>query len=202
MMNEEAGTEAASGTAGIGGSGYSLDDLSAYSDRGRRPSIAAIDENPECQAVLDSIERLGRLSRELVDESAATLPRPDESWFQALLDAIAREVRAGADVPFPLGIEGTTVAMTEGAIREVVRAAGDAVPGVLVGRVHLEVAEDGTARVALSVSVAYERPLPTAAGQVRNAVREALARQSPITAQVVDVTVDDIHLPRTRTERP
>ncbi|MBI5160184.1 MAG: Asp23/Gls24 family envelope stress response protein [Micrococcales bacterium] len=197
MTDEKAGT-----APGVGGSGYSLDDLSAYSDRGRRPSIAAIDSNPECQAVLDSIERLGRLSRELVDESAATLPRPDESWIQALLESIAREVRAGADIPFPSGVEGTTVTMTEGAIREVVRTAGDTVPGVLVSRVHLEVAEDGTARVALSVSVAYARPLPAVAAQVREAVQEALARQSPIAAREIDVTVDDIHLPTARMERP
>ncbi|WP_371357815.1 hypothetical protein, partial [Salmonella sp. M127] len=54
-------------TDDVGGSGYSLEDLSAYLDRGRTPRIPAIERNAECQALMASMERMGRLSREIVD---------------------------------------------------------------------------------------------------------------------------------------
>ena len=47
----------------IGGSGYSLEQLSDYLDRGRTPAIAEIDENPACQAMLDSLGTLKPLDQ-------------------------------------------------------------------------------------------------------------------------------------------
>lgn len=179
---------------GIGGSGYDLEALSAYADRGRRPAIAAIDGDPECQAVLDGIDRLGALSQRLVAaETAASAP--DEGWVRSLLDTISREARAGRDVPFPGGDPATTIAMTEGAIREAVRAAGDAVPGVLVGRVVLRWDDDPRdAELEVAIAATLERPFLATADLVRAAVGAALGG-TPIRARSVDVTIEDLHLP-------
>ena len=42
--------------------GVTLEELAAYHDRGRTPAIAAIEGDPQCRAVLDSMDRLGALS--------------------------------------------------------------------------------------------------------------------------------------------
>lgn len=182
----------------IGGSGYSLDDLSAYLDRGRQPAIAAIDGNAECQAVLDSLERLGALSRELVDEDAGEHPAPS-GWLDRVMTVVAGELKAGKDIPFPPLDERAGVSITEGAVRELIRAAGDAVPGALVGRVRLEgdVASTGTEdaplTVAVTLSVLADRPITRVADDVREAVASALTLRTPVRVERIDITVDDVH---------
>ncbi|TPW71675.1 Asp23/Gls24 family envelope stress response protein [Schumannella sp. 10F1B-5-1] len=199
-------------TNGIGDSGYDLEALSAYADRGRTPAIAAIDADPECLAVLDSIERLGTLTRELVADDAERMPPPDENWIRALLESITREVRAGRDIPFPESDDTARFVVTEGAVRQLLREAGDAVPGVLVGRVGLRVTaapgagDDGSgtteatpaldrADVDVRISVAHGTPLAAAADAVRAAASAALLRSTPLEPGAIDVTIDDIHLP-------
>ncbi len=184
----------------IGGSGYSLDDLSAYLDRGRQPAIGAIDGNAECQAVLDSLERLGALSRELVEEDAGENPAPS-GWLDRVMTVVAGELKAGKDIPFPPLDERAGVTITEGAVRELIRAAGDAVPGALVGRVRLEgdVTAADTVDAALTVSVTLsvlaDRPIALVADEVREAVSIALERRTPLRVDRIDITVDDVHLP-------
>jgi hypothetical protein len=188
----------------IGGSGFGLDELAAYRDRGRTPAIAAIDDNAECQAVLDSLERLGELSRELVERDAVELP-VDESWLAGILNAIAFEVRAGHDIEFPVA-EGTDtgvtrLTITEGAVREIVRWAGDSVPDVLVGRVALlGDTTDPTAEIAVEVTISAGFPAPLAerADAVRLAVAGALLAHTPLRVERIDVTVGEIHLPGSR----
>lgn len=189
---------------GIGGSGYDLEALSDYLDRGRQPAIPAIDDNVECEAVLDSLERFGSLSRDLVVRDARQAPALDEGWFGTLMTSIAREVKAGRDIPYPNADPRTELTITEGAIREIIRAAGDSVPGVLVGtcRIGGEVAEPGgVVDVALTISVLFDRPLPAVTGEVRAAVHSALLSSTPLTVGDIDITVDDVHLP-TRNEEP
>ena len=186
------------GTTDIGGSGYDLDELSAYLDRGREPAIAAIDGNAECQAVLASMERFGSLSRDLVARDVATAPALDESWFAALMSTVARELRAGRDIDFPDPDPATRLSITEGAVREVVRAAGDSVAGVLVGSVRLGVVDavapgaGGPVDVHVSISVAFRAPLPDVARTVRTAVHTALLTHTPLAIGEIDITVDDV----------
>ena len=186
----------------IGGSGFGLDELAAYLDRGRMPAIPAIDDNAECQAVLDSLGRLGELSRELVERDAVEL-QVDESWLAGILNAIAFEVRAGHDIPFPLEPTGTDagttrLTVTEGAVREIVRWAGDSVPDVLVGRVALlGDTTDPSAEIAVEVTIstAFPAPLAERADAVRLAVAGALLAHTPLRVARIDVTVGEIHLP-------
>jgi len=175
---------------GIGDSGYSLEQLSDYLDAGRTPAIPAIDDNAECQAVLASLERVGALSRDLVARDASTEPALDESWFGGLLTAITREVKAGRDLPLASPDPRTRLSITEGAVRELVRSAGDSVDGVIVGRVTLI----DESRVELSVSVLLGAPVRDAAELVRQRVFSELLKHTELSIDSVDVTVSDVHV--------
>jgi len=179
---------------GIGGSGYTLDDLSAYLDRGRSPAIAAIDTNAECRAVLDSMERVGSLSRDLLASDVRANPTIDEGWLGSLLTSISRELRAGRDIPLSATDPTTSLSITEGAVRELVRSAGDSVDGVLVGSCSLNGDLDGPVQVALTISVVLARPLPELAEQVRQRVYSELLAHTELDIEAVDVTIGDVHI--------
>jgi len=177
----------------IGGSGYSLEDLSAYLDRGRVPRIPAVERNAECQAVLASMERLGRLSRELVDDQAA---QPlAESWYDDVMQQVMREFRAGRDIPLARTDDGIELVVTEGALYELVRSVGDDVPGLVVGRVRIDQGEPlGVLDIRINVSVRYGRRMTDAVAEMRDGVRAAIERQGDLRVGRVDVTVGDVHV--------
>ena len=181
---------------GIGGSGYTLDDLSAYPDRGRLPAIAAIDTNAECRAVLDSMERVGALSRELLASDVRENPSVDENWLGSLLTSISRELRAGRDIPLSSTDPTTSLSITEGAVRELVRSAGDSVDGVLVGSCTLIGTPDGTEpiQVSLTISVVLARPLQELAEEVRKRVYSELLKHTELDIEAVNVTIGDVHI--------
>lgn len=176
----------------IGDSGYTLEDLADYHERGRMPANAAIDGDPQCRAVLDSMDRLGTLSRELVEHDAAIAI--EESWFEQILGAVARESRAGRDLPiYEAG--DVRLVVTEGAVRGLVRDAGDSVDGVLVESVDVSVlpeTEGESIDVALSISVLYGTVIHELAEQVRDAVASALQQSTPWSVGDVDVTIDSL----------
>lgn len=177
----------------IGGSGYSLEDLSAYLDRGRVPRIPAIERNAECQAVLASMERMGRLSREIVEEQAA---EPlSESWYDDVMREVMREFRAGRDIPLARADDGTELVVTEGALYELIRSVGDGVEGLLVGRVRLNQPEpDAPLDVRVTVSVRFGRAMTRAVDEMREGIRTAIERHGDLRVGRVDVTVGDVHM--------
>lgn len=177
----------------IGDSGYTLEEIADYHERGRVPAIPAIDGDPQCRAVLDSMDHLGTLSRQLLERDAEV--EIEESWFQKILGEVARESRAGRDLPMDDGDDALLV-MTEGAVRGLVRDAGDSVDGVLVERVEVRIDEGahGSVDVALSISVLHGVPLPAAAEQVRTEVRRALIASATWTVGSVDVTIDSLRM--------
>lgn len=182
----------------IGGTPYTLEDLSAYADRGRTPRIAAIEEDAECRAVLDGIERLGVMSRELLAEDVARAPHVDESWIDRVLSSIGRELRAGRDIPLADPDAQTSTVITEGALRELTRAAGDAVEGVIVGgsRITGDLgAPDGSVSVELTISVVTGSVVRERAEAVRENVRSELQRHTRLRIEGIDVTVVDLHEP-------
>lgn len=152
----------------VGGSGYSLEDLSAYLDRGRTPRIAAIERNAQCQALLASMERMGRLSRELVEEQAAT-PLAD-SWYEGIMREVMREFRAGRDIPLTHTDDGVEIVVTEGALYELIRSVGDDIPGLLVGRVRLDQLDPrAPLDVRVTVSVLFGYPMRETVERMREA---------------------------------
>lgn len=177
----------------IGGSGYSLEDLSAYLDRGRTPRIPAIERNAECQAILASMERMGRLSREIVDEQASEPIA--ESWYDSIMREVMREFRAGRDIPLARTDDGTELVVTEGALYELIRTVGDRIEGVLVGRVRLDQPEpDAPLDVTVTVSVRFGRAMTDAVDEMRDGIRSAIDRQGDLRVGRVDVTVGDVHI--------
>jgi len=177
----------------IGNSGYTLEDLSAYLDRGRTPAIAAIDTDAEAQAVLASLERFGALSRELVERESEPVP---QGWFDQVMRDVSRELRAGRDIPLAEPDDRVEMVITEGAIRELVREAGDAVPGVLVGRTTVtgDMQQLGAeVSVRVTISVLFGRRLGEASAAVRDAVRRALDAHTALRVSGVDVVVDNVH---------
>ncbi len=177
----------------VGGSGYSLEDLSAYLDRGRTPRIPAIERNAECQALLASMERMGRLSREIVDEQAAE-PLA-ESWYDGIMREVMREFRAGRDIPLARTEDGTQLVVTEGALYELIRTVGDDVPGLLVGRVRIDQPEPtAPLDVRVSVSVLFGYPMQGTVDLMRDGIRAAIERHGELRVGRVDVTVGDVHV--------
>lgn len=186
-------------TLDIGGSGYSLQQLSDYLDAGRTPPITAIDDNAECQVMLDSLERLTTLSTELLAREALEASDVDETWLSSFLTTIGREVRAGKDIPFVAANPHTRLSITEGAVRELVRAAGDSVDGALVGSCSLvgivDDSEPGaTITVNLTLSVVLSVPVVTLAQAVRDRVRSELLKHTRLQIGAINVTVIDVHL--------
>lgn len=180
-------------TDDIGGSGYSLEELSAYLDRERTPRIAAIESNAQCQALLSSMERMGALSREVVDE-ASRAPLP-ESWYDDVMREVLREFRAGRDIPILAATKGTEVVVTEGAVYELIRAVGDSVPGALVGKVRVSPHDrDDVLDIRISLSLRFGQSISEVAEEVRTKVRRAVSQHGDLRAGVIDVTVDDLHL--------
>ena len=182
-------------TDDVGGSGYSLEDLSTYLDRGRTPRIPAIERNAECQALLASMERMGRLSREIVDEQA-TEPLA-ESWYDEIMREVMREFRAGRDIPLARTEDGTQLVVTEGALYELIRSVGDDVEGVLVGRVRIDQPEPtAPLEVRVIVSVLFGYPMQTTVERMRDGIRAAIERHGELRVGRVDVTVGDVHVDR------
>lgn len=188
---------APNGPGGIGGTGFELDDLSDYLDRGRAPSIPAIDNSAECRSVLSSLERVSTLSRELVARDAESHSFIDDGWLGSLLTSISTEAKAGRDIPLASPDARTRLVITEGAVRELVRAAGDSIPGALVGRCQLDgdpAAAGASVRVAITISVMLGMQVAMVAEAVRQRVYSQLLSHTELRIDAVDVTVVDVHV--------
>ncbi|MHC2185259.1 putative alkaline shock family protein YloU [Rathayibacter agropyri] len=177
--------------------GIGIDELSDYLDRGRSPYDPVIEESPEHRRTLRALERVRALSGALIDDDAARLPAPEASWFGSILAQARREARAGRDIPFASMQPDMSLTITEGAVRGLVREAGDSVPGVLVGRCRLVGDIDVGAEVVVEVtiSVFWGIPIAEAAQQVRERVHTRLLTQTELRVSTIDVRVEDVYLP-------
>lgn len=169
--------------------------LADYLDRGRTPRIAAYEDDPDTRNALRALEHMRDLGRELVEAEAEEADAPGDDFFRGVLAHISRESRAGRDIPLSHPDPGVRLALTEGAVRTLVRQAGDEVPGVLIGRCTLDgdVTRAGEpVRVALTMSVVWGDPLPELAQRVRERVHAALLRHTELRVEAIDVTVVDV----------
>ncbi|UAJ78910.1 Asp23/Gls24 family envelope stress response protein [Leifsonia sp. ZF2019] len=174
--------------------GHTLDELSDYLARGRRPADPGIEDSAECRAALASLERLSRTTRDLLEEEAARVP-VDDSWVGRILDGIRLDVQAGRRIPLAHPDPLAELALTEGSVRALVRSVGDSIDGVIVGRCRL----DGDVEtlgaplaVHVEISVRYGVPFADVAERVRTAVAAELARHAELVVTEVDVTVTDV----------
>jgi hypothetical protein len=178
--------------------GHTIDELADYLDAGMEPVDPTIDDSPACQNALAAIVRLRHASLGSLDEAARAEAPADESWVGGVLANISIEVRAGRDIPLRAVASTEHPVMTEGAVRSLVRRAGDTVPGVVVSRCRLDgdVTELGTpVRVTVEIAVVQGHVIPTAADAVRAEVERTLAVQTDLVVEAVDVVVRDLVAP-------
>ncbi|WP_065962346.1 Asp23/Gls24 family envelope stress response protein [Curtobacterium sp. UCD-KPL2560] len=175
--------------------GHSIDELADYLDAGMQPADPSIDDSAACQNALAAIIRLRQSSLGSLEAAAAQEPPADESWIGGVLANISLEARAGRDVPLRAESPTERPVMTEGAIRSLVRSAGDVVPGVVIARCSLDgdvVRLGAPVRVTVELAVRAGSPIHDAADRVRSAVAAVLAEQTDLVVEAVDVRVRDL----------
>lgn len=175
--------------------GHTLDELTDYLEAGRQPEDPSIEGSAGCQLALDALERLRGLGGQLIDADTAAMPEVDESWVDRILDGIALDARAGRRIPFAPDVLGDDFAITEGAVRGLVRSAENAVDGLLVGGTHLrgDVTEVGAPiRLEIEASAFYGAAIPQAVTRLRTEIADRLQRHTDLNVIAIDITVSDI----------
>ncbi|MGH3690402.1 MAG: Asp23/Gls24 family envelope stress response protein [Microbacterium sp.] len=175
--------------------GHTLDELTDYLDAGRQPADRSIDESPGCQLALDALARLQGLGAELIAAEAAAEPEVDESWVDRILSGIAMDARAGRRIPFDSPDPKVDLAITEGAVRGLIRSAENAVPGLLVGRCRLDgdVAQPGSPiRVEIDASALHGQSIPKVAEELRAEVDRSLRAHTELNVVAIDIAIKDI----------
>lgn len=178
--------------------GHSIDDLSDYLERGRLPRDESIESSAGCQIALAALERLRQLSQEILSHEAGMVAPPDESWIAGVLSNIGREARSGRTIPLQHSSSAVDLSITEGAVRGLIRQAGDTVPGVIIGSCLLrgDVTVPGSPiDVEVSASSYLGAPLPETAERIRHVVYDAIRRHTELVVNTVDVEINDVLLP-------
>ncbi|MGX1933560.1 hypothetical protein [Microbacterium resistens] len=174
--------------------GHTFEELVDYIESGRTPRDDAIEGSAGCRLALDALERLHTLGADLLEADTAQEPPVDENWIQQVMSGIGREIRAGRRIPLDAE-EDADLAITEGAVRGLIRDAERAVPAALIGRCRLEgdVTRPGEPiRVAVDVSVRYGHPIATTAGLLRAEIARRLEEHTDLVIADIDVTVHDV----------
>ncbi|MDR6172426.1 hypothetical protein [Curtobacterium sp. SORGH_AS_0776] len=175
--------------------GHTIDELADYLDAGMQPADPSIDHSPACQNALAAIVRLRQSSLGSLEAAAEQEAPADESWISGVLANISLEARAGRDVPLRPAAPTERPVMTEGAIRSLVRTAGDAVPDALIARCTLEgdVTELGApVRIVVEIAVRVGSTIQRVASDIRETVAEVLATETDLLVESVDVVVRDL----------
>ncbi|WP_369374149.1 hypothetical protein AB1046_08145 [Promicromonospora sp. Populi] len=175
--------------------GHTIEELTDYLEAGRVPADPSIDGSPACQLALDALERLRGLTPALIAADTAAEPEADDGWVARVLGGIALEAHAGRRIPLTPPEPHADLGITEGAVRGLIRAAENAVPGVLVGRCRFEgdVTELGApVRVLVDASVPYGEPLPRLADELRLEIAARLRVHTELNVTAIDITVRDV----------
>jgi len=181
--------------------GHTIEELSAYLDAERTPTNFSIESSPGCQIALTALGRLRDLTQRDLETQAAAEPAPADSWVQSIMDRIALEARAGRDIPISHPSTTARLAVSEGAVRGLMRAAGDSIPGVIVGRciLHGDVTVPGEPiTITVDISVAWGENLHDAADRARSAIYRQLLKHTELTLSAIHITVQDMRFTRPR----
>jgi hypothetical protein len=118
--------------------GHTVESLSDYLDRGRQPRDPAIEASPAAQHALAALSRLRAVAPRVIVADADQFAPKNENWISRILDQIGVQAHAGRDIPIPHDVAGAVLSISEGAVRALVREAGDSVDGLLVERSRLD----------------------------------------------------------------
>lgn len=175
--------------------GHTVEELSDYLDAGRMPTNFSIESSPGCQLALSALALLQSFTQSMLDEEARREPAPSDEWMSALMSRIAIEAHAGRDIPITHPDAAAHLSLTEGAVRGLVRKAGDAVPGAIIGRCVItgDLAEPAApVAVHVDLSVRWGLRMPEIAERVREAVYRELALHTELTVTTVDIALQDV----------
>ncbi|PPG18151.1 hypothetical protein C5D36_02575 [Rathayibacter sp. AY1C6] len=176
--------------------GHTLEELGEYLDGGREPRDPSIENSAACRLALANLTRLTELSARALRQEADREPDRDEVWIAGLLDAIRSEVRSGRDIPVRHPDPTLRLALTEAAVRGMIRRAGDTMGGVIMGRCTLDgdvSAPGAVVRIDVTCALEFGLPVAVAADRLRERIRYALERHTELTVGAIDVTVDDVY---------
>lgn len=175
--------------------GHTIEELTDYLDAGRTPTDPSIEGSPGCVLALDALERLRALTPVLIARDEAAEPAPETSWVQSILSGIAMDARSGRRIPISDPDETSDLAITEGAVRGLIRAAENVFPGILIGRCRLNgdlTASDAEVAVAVDVSVPFGEPIMQLADRLRSEIAARLRRHTRLAVTGIDITIRDI----------
>ncbi|NRD27397.1 Asp23/Gls24 family envelope stress response protein [Frigoribacterium sp. VKM Ac-2836] len=179
--------------------GIPVERLGDYLDAGRTPREPEIEGSAACRLYLQSLARVQNLSRASLEHVAAREPDRDGAWIDGLLDSIRREVVGGREIPVGHPDPGVRLSVTEAAARGLVRRAGDAQSGVVLGSTTID-GDLTTAGAPVNVSVTaaarYGLDLGAVADELRGRITETLTRHTGLNVTRVDVHIDDVFVPR------
>lgn len=179
--------------------GHTIEELGDYLDAGRRPLDAGIENSPGCLIALDALARLRSESWAMLEVEALADRDRDQSWIATVIANISRESRAGRDIPIGHPDPATLLTVTEGAVRGMVRAAGDGTGGALIGRVALDgdvTVPSEPVTVTVTASVAFGPNLVVLSHLIRERIVSALQTHTELNVVAVNVSIEDVHVPR------
>ena len=176
--------------------GHTLEELSDYLDAGRLPADESIDYSPACQLALRSRMRVRSAATALFEQDAAAETMADDRLLNRILGAISRDLHAGRDIPLRHPFAHAEIVITEGAVKGVIRAAGDGIHGLLVGRCALigDVTTLGAAiTIQIEATVLGGENIPEAVERLRQSVAAALAFHTELLLTGIDIAVRDLY---------
>lgn len=178
------------------GCGRTLEELNDYLHGGHFTDAEHIAACPQCQAAIPALRRLDALTSELVADDVRQAGTTDEPWFRSIMANVRLETKAGRSIPLETAVPADDLSETEGAVVALLRRAGDAVEGAMIGkcRLHGDLQTPG-APIAVQVNVTafWGQPIPTLAANLRGSLLKALATHTQLNVDTVDITITDIH---------
>jgi len=184
--------------------GHTIEELGDYLDSGRQPRNASIENSAGSRIALDSLARLRRESWAMLEEESVADPDRDRIWMQNVIANISRESKAGRDIPISHPHPATTLKITEGSVRGLIRAAGDGTGGAIIGKVAL----DGDVTlprepitVSVTASVNYGQNLAALARLLREVIADELSTHTELNVTAIDVAIQDVHTKSTATTK-
>ncbi|TFC13237.1 hypothetical protein E3O19_12245 [Cryobacterium algoritolerans] len=177
--------------------GHTIEELSDYLDRNRTPADPTIDDSPQCQIALRSLQRLRGVQRSLLSSDVERESERSDGWVRSILQNINLEARSGRDIPIAHPSPTARLVVTEGAVRGLLRATGDGIENIIVGRCRLDgdVTAPGTPiTIRVDAAVCQGENIPAKAQALRQSLYAALAQHTDLTIAAIDITVRDLYL--------
>jgi hypothetical protein len=177
--------------------GHTVEELSDYLDRGREPRDPAIEASPAAQHALAALSRLRAVAPRIIAADADRFAPENENWIKRILDQIGVQAHAGRDIPIPYDVEGAVLSISEGAVRALVRDAGDQTEGLLVERVRLDgdiETPDAPVDVHVVVSTFEGLDESRVTADFTERAMEALQKHTTLAVKSITVRVHDTDL--------